>query len=173
MTEQPVGGLDKIALSNLHRLPAARRIDAMTWLPREGNPRWITRIGEALSTPKTRRADGNVRRANRTTKVTKLRCDVSDPRAIAALTQVAPSDRVQIDVHECATQWAANARLARTGRMAGTMKGSGATRCWPGVHQRAWSPALLGATWRVGAKRPRLRWRSHVARRTASTDCST
>src|ERR1017187_7513657 len=51
---------DKVDPTNLHRLPAARRLDAMTWL----------------------------RRASRTVKVTRLRCDVADPRAVKALTQV-------------------------------------------------------------------------------------
>jgi ThiF family len=79
---------DKIDPTNLHRLPAARRLDAMTWLRRDGAPAFAKRLGEALSTPKTRLAARNIRRANRTTKVTKLRCDVADPRAVAALTQV-------------------------------------------------------------------------------------
>jgi hypothetical protein len=79
---------EKIDPTNLHRLPAARRLDAMVWLQREGAPGFLKRLGEILSTPKTRLAARNVRRANRTTKVTKLRCDVADPRAIAALTGV-------------------------------------------------------------------------------------
>jgi hypothetical protein len=79
---------DKIGPTNLHRLPAARRLDAMTWLRREGAPDFAKRLGEALSTPKTRLAARNVRRASRTVKVTKLRCDVADLRAVDALTQV-------------------------------------------------------------------------------------
>jgi len=79
---------DKVDATNLHRLPAARRLDAMAYLQREGAPALLKRLGKALSTPKTRLAARNVRRANRTTKVTRLRCDVADPRAIAALTQV-------------------------------------------------------------------------------------
>ena len=60
----------------------------MTWLKRDGAPAFAKRLGEALSTPKTRLATRNIRRANRSIKVTKLRCDVADPRALAALTQV-------------------------------------------------------------------------------------
>jgi ThiF family len=79
---------DKVDPTNLHRLPAARRLDAMTWLRRDGAPAFARRLGEALSTPKTRLSARNVRRANRTVKVTRLQCDVADPRAINALTQV-------------------------------------------------------------------------------------
>ncbi|MBR7829905.1 ThiF family adenylyltransferase [Actinospica sp. MGRD01-02] len=78
---------DKVAPSNLHRLPAARRIDAMTWLRREGAPALLQRLGLALSAPKTRLAARNIRRANRGVKVTKLRCDVSDATALDALKQ--------------------------------------------------------------------------------------
>jgi len=74
--------------TNLHRLPAARRLDAMTWLRRDGAPGFAKRLGELLSTPKTRLSARNFRRANRTVKVTTLRCDVADPRAVNALTQV-------------------------------------------------------------------------------------
>lgn len=79
---------DKVAPSNLHRLPAARRLDAMTWLRREGAPAWLQRLGEGFSTPKTRLAARNVRRANRAVKVTALRCDVSDDKALDVLKQV-------------------------------------------------------------------------------------
>ncbi|MGH3276821.1 MAG: ThiF family adenylyltransferase, partial [Streptosporangiaceae bacterium] len=79
---------DKIDPTNLHRLPAARRLDAMTWLRRDGAPALAKWLGEALSAPKTRLASRNVHRANRTIKITKLRCDVADPRAVDALTQV-------------------------------------------------------------------------------------
>jgi hypothetical protein len=79
---------DKVDPTNLHRLPAARRLDAMVWLRRDSAPSLVKRLGEALSTPKTRLAARNVRRANRTTKVMQLRCDVADPRAVNALTQV-------------------------------------------------------------------------------------
>jgi hypothetical protein len=79
---------DKVDPTNLHRLPAARRLDAMTWLRNERAPAFAKRLGEAISTPKTRLAARNVGRANRTTKVTKLRCDVIDPQAVDALTQV-------------------------------------------------------------------------------------
>lgn len=79
---------DKVDPSNLHRLPAARRLDAMTWLRGEKVPALLRRLGLALSAPKTRLAARNARRANRTVKITKLRCDVADPQAVDALTQV-------------------------------------------------------------------------------------
>ncbi|WP_228563246.1 ThiF family adenylyltransferase [Catenulispora rubra] len=79
---------DKVDPSNLHRLPAARRLDAMTWLRHESTPGWIKQLGELLSTPKTRLAARNAHRANRSTKVTMLRMDVSHPKAVKALTEV-------------------------------------------------------------------------------------
>ncbi|MEV0168776.1 ThiF family adenylyltransferase [Nonomuraea fuscirosea] len=79
---------EKIDPTNLPRMVAARRLDALPWFRHDGKPALLKRVGEALATSKTRLAARNARRANPRIKVTKIVRDVSDPRAAAELSQV-------------------------------------------------------------------------------------
>jgi molybdopterin/thiamine biosynthesis adenylyltransferase len=55
---------DRTEITNLPRLTAALRLDAMTWLAGEGIPAWLRRLGRRLARPKVALARRNILRAN-------------------------------------------------------------------------------------------------------------
>jgi molybdopterin/thiamine biosynthesis adenylyltransferase len=60
---------ERAELSNLPRLTAASRFDAMTWLVDETNPKWLRRFAMRLARPKVLLARRNILRANRHARV--------------------------------------------------------------------------------------------------------
>ncbi|MFB4298507.1 ThiF family adenylyltransferase [Actinomadura sp. NTSP31] len=79
---------DRVDPTNLPRLVAARRLDAMPWLRRPASPGILRALGKRLAARKTRIAARNARRANPAAKVVRLDVNTADPRAASALTQV-------------------------------------------------------------------------------------
>ena len=79
---------DRVDPTNLPRLLAARRLDALPWLRGPTAPGIVRTVAERLAARKTRVAARNARRANPRITVTRLDLDVGDPRAVTALTQV-------------------------------------------------------------------------------------
>ncbi len=76
---------DRVALSNLPRLPESTRKDAMAWLSQPGRPAALRTIGQRLATPKVRLARRVARRARRDITLDALHTDVSDPDAAKEL----------------------------------------------------------------------------------------
>lgn len=76
---------DQIDPTNLPRLVAARRLDALPWLRGRDRPDRVRRLGDALAAPKVALAARNARRANSRVRITALRQDVARPQALDAL----------------------------------------------------------------------------------------
>jgi len=76
---------DRVAVTNLPRLPGATRLDALAFLTCGSRPDWLRRLGERLSTPKVRIARRIARNAGQGTRVTAVRAEVQTPAAAAAL----------------------------------------------------------------------------------------
>lgn len=79
---------DRVDPTNLPRLLAARRIDALPWLRGPTVPVVLRKVAERFAARKTRVAARNARRANPKITVTRLDINVGEPRAVTALTQV-------------------------------------------------------------------------------------
>lgn len=77
---------ERVELTNLPRLPGARRADAATWLTVDGRPAGLRRLGQRLSTRKVDLARRLVRRASSHTRFTGLADDVTAPEAARLLT---------------------------------------------------------------------------------------
>ncbi|GAA4481258.1 ThiF family adenylyltransferase [Microbacterium panaciterrae] len=70
---------DRVDESNLSRVVGATRFDAHTWLTRTGNPGWVRRLGERLSSTKVRVAARVARRASPSVTVETVSGNVEDP----------------------------------------------------------------------------------------------
>jgi molybdopterin/thiamine biosynthesis adenylyltransferase len=60
---------DRAEMTNLPRLTAALRLDAMSWLAGEGIPTWLRRLGRRFARTKVALARRNILRANRHARV--------------------------------------------------------------------------------------------------------
>jgi hypothetical protein len=69
----------RVVLSNLSRLIAARRLDAVWFLTDPARPAWVRAIGARLSRMKVRMARRNARRANPSGTVVPIVGDIVDP----------------------------------------------------------------------------------------------
>lgn len=77
---------ERVELTNLPRLPGARRSDAAAWLTAKDRPAALQRLGQRLSTRKVDLARRLVRRASSHTRFTGLADDVTAPGAAHLLT---------------------------------------------------------------------------------------
>lgn len=77
---------DKLDPTNLPRVVGSRRWDAMTWLRRDGRPRWFQAMGERLATHKVKIATRVARRASRTVRLTTVARSVVESDVAALLT---------------------------------------------------------------------------------------
>ena len=76
---------DRVAPSNLPRLPGATRWDALMPLRHPKMPEWFDRVADRWSTPKVRIAARVIQRANRTAKIRVAMKDVTEVASAAAL----------------------------------------------------------------------------------------
>ena len=76
---------ERVAPSNLPRLPGASRWDALMPLRHPKWPEWLNRAADRWSTPKVRIAERVIRRANRSAKIRVVMRDVTEATSAAAL----------------------------------------------------------------------------------------
>ena len=76
---------ERVAPSNLPRLPGATRWDALMPLRHPKWPEWLNRAADRWSTPKVRIAERVIRRANRSAKIRVVMRDVTEATSAAAL----------------------------------------------------------------------------------------
>ena len=76
---------DRVAPSNLPRLPGATRWDALMPLRHPKWPEWLDRAADRWSTPKVLIASRVIRRANRSAKIRVVMRDVTEAASAAAL----------------------------------------------------------------------------------------
>lgn len=76
----------RVALSNLSRLIAARRFDALSLLTEPRRPAWLRSIGERLARTKVALASRNARRGNPSGTVVPIFGDITDPDVASAFT---------------------------------------------------------------------------------------
>ena len=76
---------ERVAPSNLPRLPGATRWDALMPLRHSKWPEWLGRAADRWSTPKVRIAARVIRRANRSAKIRVAMRDVTEAASAAAL----------------------------------------------------------------------------------------
>ena len=76
---------ERVAPSNLPRLPGATRWDALMPLRHSKWPEWLARAADRWSTPKVRIAAHVIRRANRSAKIRVVMRDVTEAASAAAL----------------------------------------------------------------------------------------
>lgn len=74
---------DRVAPSNLPRLPEATRLDAMEFLDRQSMPQFLRRLGRRMASPKVRVARRIARRANRDVVLEAVVGDIADDRVAA------------------------------------------------------------------------------------------
>jgi len=77
---------DKVEPSNLPRVVGATRLDAMVWLNREQNPKWVKSIGWYLSRYKVRISKRVARQANKTIKYDAVVGNILDESVAKLLT---------------------------------------------------------------------------------------
>lgn len=77
---------DKVELTNLNRLPGARRDDAAAALTHPDRPAWLRRVGHRLALHKVHLATRLARHAGQGSRVTAFPTNVTNPEAAAALT---------------------------------------------------------------------------------------
>jgi hypothetical protein len=76
---------DRVDVTNLPRIVAARRVDALPWLSDEKRPKWVRIIGRRLRASKVSVAKRVVRQAAMGTRVTSIVGSVDDPTVAAHL----------------------------------------------------------------------------------------
>lgn len=69
---------ERVDPTNLPRMPGATRRDAMTWLRRDGSPRWMRWLGERLAAPKVKVMRRLAMRANPEISIQALQEDFVD-----------------------------------------------------------------------------------------------
>lgn len=74
---------DRAEITNLPRLTAASRFDAMTWFANERMPAWLRRLGIRLARPKVTLARRNILRANPRARVDAIFGDLLEPEVAA------------------------------------------------------------------------------------------
>jgi ThiF family len=77
----------RVEISNLSRLIAARRLDAMALLTDPSRPTWLRRVGERLSPMKVALAKRNARRADPTGSFIAIPRDITEPDVAASFTE--------------------------------------------------------------------------------------
>src|SRR4029077_5631390 len=78
---------ERVEVSNLSRLIAAHRIDAMTVLTNPRRPAWLQRVGERLSRRKVAVAKRNAHCADPSGSFIGLAGDITEPDVAAAFTE--------------------------------------------------------------------------------------
>jgi hypothetical protein len=78
---------ERVALSNLSRLLAARRLDALSFLTDPRRPVWMRRLGERFARTKVSLAKRNARRADPSGRFVPIVGDITDPHVAAAFTE--------------------------------------------------------------------------------------
>ena len=76
----------RVALSNLSRLIAARRLDALSFLTHSARPDWLRSLGVRLARTKVALAGRNARRGNPTGTFIPIFGDITDPDVASAFT---------------------------------------------------------------------------------------
>ena len=78
---------ERVALSNLSRLVAARRLDALAFLTDPVRPAWMQRLGQRFARTKVALAKRNARRADPTGTFIPIVGDITEPNVAAAFTE--------------------------------------------------------------------------------------
>lgn len=78
---------ERVALSNLSRLLAARRFDALSFLTDPRRPAWMRRLGERFARTKVSLAKRNARRADPSGTFVPIVGDITDPHVAAEFTE--------------------------------------------------------------------------------------